>query len=255
MKILQVSDIHFGAEDADALRAVERLYETQVPDALVVCGDLTQRGKHTEFAAARRWVEQFDCPKLVVPGNHDTPLLNIATRVAAPFRRFEEYFGRYFQPLKIGDWHFAGLNTARGWQSRSNWAEGVVDLNNLRAAASGSKYRAIVCHHPFVAPPGTPFKTATKRGQEADRLLQISSAQLLLTGHVHAPAAEARNTEKGGYLSVTAGTLSVRLRHMPPSCNLLDFSGDSIAIDTHVCRHVDVVKSLGKFDLSLGTTL
>ncbi|MEO0870645.1 MAG: metallophosphoesterase, partial [Pseudomonadota bacterium] len=125
MIVFQMSDIHFGAQDEDALKAAERLIDSTSPDALIVCGDLTQRGKRAEFRAARSWLDQFGLPSLVVAGNHDTPLLNLVQRVASPFQRFEDTFDDYLRPLEIGGWRFVGLNTARGWQARRNWAEGV----------------------------------------------------------------------------------------------------------------------------------
>ncbi|MEO0715196.1 MAG: metallophosphoesterase, partial [Pseudomonadota bacterium] len=87
MKIVQLSDIHFGVEDRGALALAGSVIESSEPDALIICGDLTQRGKRSEFAAAREWIDGFSRPTLVVPGNHDTPLLNMVERVTSPFDR------------------------------------------------------------------------------------------------------------------------------------------------------------------------
>jgi len=254
VKIVQLADIHFGVEDADALREVERLIAGSEPDALIVCGDLTQRGKRREFAAAREWLDQFDRPILVVPGNHDTPLLNIVQRVTGPFDRFDDYFAEFTRPIDIGAWRFTGLNTARGWQARGNWAEGSVDLETLAGLARRGPRTAIVCHHPFVSPPETPLRTRTRRGRDADEMLKKANAGLLLSGHVHVPTAERRGPPGQGYLAITAGTLSRRLRDRPPSCNMLTFEADAISLTalsfsagTTDARHV------GRFDAPSGT--
>jgi len=253
MIVFQMSDIHFGAQDEDALRAAERLIDTACPDALIVCGDLTQRGKRVEFRAARRWLDQFGLPSLVVAGNHDTPLLNLVQRVASPFQRFEDMFDDYLRPIEIGSWRFVGLNTARGWQARRNWAEGVVDLEALETAASSGSKTAIVCHHPFVSPPNTPLRTRTKRGADADTILKNASASLLMCGHVHAPTAEHRRGTSGSYLALTAGTLSTRLRDAPPSINKLTLSHDGMDIVAIPCTEAVSPQPLGTFSVPMGT--
>lgn len=255
MKILQVADVHFGAEDDQALRRTSALAADVYPDAIIVCGDLTQRGKRSEFAAARAWLGNFGAPRLVVPGNHDTPLLNLVERVTSPFERFEYFFGDNTGDLVVAGWRFAGINTARGWQTRRNWAEGVVNIDDLSTAASGDPPTAIVCHHPFISPPRAPLRTDTKRGDAADETLKHSGASLLLCGHVHAPTAEIRRGDAGGYLAVTAGTLSTRLRSSPPSCNLLEIEGDRIeVVAMELAESEPVKRSLGEFRVPLSAS-
>ncbi|MEL6239534.1 MAG: metallophosphoesterase [Pseudomonadota bacterium] len=249
MKIVQLSDIHFGVEDRGALALAGSVIESSEPDALIICGDLTQRGKRSEFAAAREWIDGFSRPTLVVPGNHDTPLLNMVERVTSPFDRFEETFEDMRGPLEVDRWLFNGLNTARGWQARSNWAEGVVDLDQLTHIASKSLYTAVVCHHPFVSPPGTPLKTKTKRGDAADKLMQRAPASLVLSGHVHAPTVEERGDHAGRYLAITAGTLSTRLRQSPPSCNVIEHREGRLTIDGASLSGTVSHRRLGTFSI------
>lgn len=233
MKLAQLSDIHFGVEDHVALKEAETVINREAPDALLVCGDVTQRGKRSEFDAARNWIDQFSMPKLVVAGNHDTPLLNLAKRVSAPFERFERSFRGLTKPLDLCGLLFVGLNTARGWQARRNWAEGSVNLKALSGITAHTHRTVLVCHHPFVSPPDTPLRTHTRRGLAADRLLKQSNVQLLLCGHVHSPTCELRKGTgaDNGYIAVTAGTLSRRLRQAPPSLNLIHISKEDVSID------------------------
>lgn len=230
MNLVQLSDLHFGTEDPTAIEAAGRFIADMEPDALIVCGDVTQRGKRREFEAARRWIAGFDRPALVVPGNHDTPLLNLVARVSDPFGRFTDYFSDMAGPLELGSWRFAGLNTARGWQARRNWAEGSVDLEALEEIAAHAPRTAIVCHHPFVSPPETPLRTRTRRGRRADAALKRAPASLLLSGHVHAPTAVRRSGPEGAYIAITAGTLSTRLRRAPPGCNLLRLEDECVHV-------------------------
>lgn len=235
--VAQIADIHFGAEDPRALDAAASSIAEARPGLVVVCGDLTQRGKRSEFDAAAEWIEALPAPALVVPGNHDTPLLNLADRVSRPFDRFERLFPNWRAPQTAGDVAVIGLNTARGWQARRNWAEGVVDLDTLDerldavSTIAPGRSAMLTCHHPFRSPSRSPLRVATRRGRRASRRLAQSAAPLLLTGHVHTPSAEVHREEDGAYLAVAAGTLSTRLRRAPPGFNLIRVENRRVAID------------------------
>jgi len=71
--IIQFADIHFGVEDKEAVAAIAATVETLKPDVTVICGDITQNGKIDEFFAARDWIRSLPGPKVITPGNHDTP--------------------------------------------------------------------------------------------------------------------------------------------------------------------------------------
>lgn len=251
MRLIQISDIHFGTEDQHALHAATNYLKNKSYDGLIVCGDLTQRGKNIEFDAARRWLEQFDVPKLIVAGNHDTPLLNLVERARQPFTRFNSRFATQANHIEIDDWRILGMNTARGWQKRRNWAEGVVNIDNLKAHLEDASERSIiVCHHPFESPPGSPLRTSTRRGLKAGFLLGGSRVNILLSGHVHAPSATVWEHPNGKYLAVSSGTLSTRLRHSPPSFNRIEICNGYIDVNIHdLSQDIPRTEPLGRWDL------
>ena len=251
MRLIQISDIHFGTEDQHALHAATSYLQSESYDGLIVCGDLTQRGKNVEFDAAKRWLEQFDVPQLIVAGNHDTPLLNIVERARQPFTRFNSRFATYADHIDIDDWRILGMNTARGWQKRRNWAEGVVNLDDLKVHLDKASERSIfVCHHPFESPPGSPLRTSTRRGLEAGILLGASHVNVLLSGHVHAPSATVWKHPTGKYLAISSGTLSTRLRHSPPSFNCIEICDGYIDVSVHdLSQDSTSARLLGKWDL------
>lgn len=237
IRIVQLADLHFGTEHPAALNgAAEIIHETK-PDALIIAGDLTQRGKRSEFEAARRWLDQFEAPRLVVAGNHDTPLLNAVSRVSYPFARFDRHFADLTAPIDIGHWRAAGLNSARGWQARSNWAEGAIRRSHLDIVlnAIGDRPGIVTCHHPFIPPATAPLRTRTRRGVKASAILAPSPVRLLLTGHVHGAAADLHTYPGGAYLNITAGTLSTRLREGHPSFNLIEIDDDQIEVIAQRC--------------------
>ncbi|MBY9068003.1 metallophosphoesterase [Hyphomonas sp. WL0036] len=234
MKLAHLADLHFGRENRDALSAAAGIIRELDVDAIVVSGDLTQRGKREEFQAAQEWLSKFSAPVLSIPGNHDTPLLNLPARAADAFGRYERYFGGLTRPLQLDGVSIRGLNTSRGWQARMNWAEGSVNLDDLDAAigppdACEGEVRIVACHHPFQSPEKASLQTATRRGAEASARLAASPVQILLTGHVHTPHAELIREPQGRYIAITAGTLSTRLRAQPPAFNIISIQ-DGIAV-------------------------
>jgi len=88
--IAHVSDTHFGNEVQDpatrnTLVMDHLLTMDPRPDVLVVTGDVADHGLPEEYAAARAWLDRWDGPLAVCPGNHDVrdafvAGLGIATR-------------------------------------------------------------------------------------------------------------------------------------------------------------------------------
>tara|TARA_B100000678_G_scaffold256316_2_gene234618 strand:+ start:36630 stop:37442 length:813 start_codon:yes stop_codon:yes gene_type:complete len=240
-RLIQIADIHFGREDPAAINAAGDLISSLDPDGLLVCGDLTQRGKRSEFEAAAEWLQSLEVPFISVPGNHDTPLLNLFERVVSPFIRYEKRFSA-MQPFEtFGSVRVHGMNTSRGWQARKNWAEGSVDMEDLQSIierdrsvadeTGGGNFGCLICHHPFRSPPTAPMQTRTRRGRRASKMLADSTIGLLLCGHVHTPSANIwGDDETGRYLCLTSGTLSTRLRNWPSSFNVLDFNDGCLTV-------------------------
>ena len=61
--LLQVSDPHFGTERAPVMQALLRLARAHAPDVLLLSGDITQRGRRAQYAAARAFVERLGVPR------------------------------------------------------------------------------------------------------------------------------------------------------------------------------------------------
>lgn len=234
MKVVHISDIHIGAARQEILDAARNAIRSAGADLLIASGDLTQRGKRTEFREAREWIDSIGLPAIAVPGNHDTPLLNPRHRVLHPFRRYFEFFGDLHRPLEHEGLTFLPFNTARGWQKRANWAEGHADLAELEqliGETCGNGTRGVlICHHPLLSLPGARLRTATRHGKKASERLAAACIGLVMTGHVHTPHTEVITENRGSYLNVSAGTLSQRLRAAPPGFNLVELSGSSVGV-------------------------
>ncbi|MBV9686902.1 MAG: metallophosphoesterase, partial [Alphaproteobacteria bacterium] len=112
--VAHLSDLHFGRHDETvAERLMADISEVQ-PDLVVVTGDLTQRARHRQFAAARAFLEKFSMPIIVVPGNHDVPLYDVLERFIGRLARYRRYICTELQPFYADDEiALLGLNTAR----------------------------------------------------------------------------------------------------------------------------------------------
>ncbi len=241
MRLIHVSDIHVGATSEAILDAAHETIAAQSGSALVVSGDLTQRGSRAEFRRAREWVDDIKLPTIAVPGNHDTPLLHPGHRVFRPFERYADYFGDLTRPLRTRLTRLLPLNTARGWQSRANWAEGSVALDQLdemiSEADDADAISIMVCHHPFTPFSGAGLRTRTRRGEVASARLAESPVRLLMTGHVHTPHMERIQAAGGEYIALSAGTLSLRLRSSPPGFNIVDVDEHGMTVSPFVFDH------------------
>jgi 3',5'-cyclic AMP phosphodiesterase CpdA len=236
-RFLHLSDLHFGAEDREALRQVQDFAARIKPDAVIVSGDITQTGARDEFAAARTWFDQLGIRVIAAPGNHDTPVVNLAARMIRPFGRYQRYMSSFdlvdrLAEFQDGAIRISAINTARGWQSRLNWADGVVDMDDLDAAlsllAGGPRdaWRLLICHHPLVHPAHSRIPVDTLRGEVALKRCIAAGVDAVLTGHIHDAFACPVESTARPIVQMGSGTLSTRLRANRAGFCVLEFDGD-----------------------------
>ncbi len=189
--LLQISDPHFGTEQPAVVDALERLAHALAPDAVLLSGDLTQRATREEFAAARRFVDRLGAPKvLVVPGNHDIPLYNVAARAFAPYAGFRRAFGQELEPcLDTARWLVIALNTTRPWRHKDGEvsAAQIDDVARRLEAASPAQLRIVVVHQPVaVIDSGDAHDLLHGHAAAVSRWAD-AGADLVLGGHIHLP--------------------------------------------------------------------
>lgn len=242
MKTLaHVSDLHFGREDPAVAEGLAAEIAERRPDLLVVSGDLTQRARRSEFAAAVAYLARLPGPQLVVPGNHDIPLFDVARRFLSPLGRYRRYLrAERFPAYDDGELSVLGMCTAR----RYLWKDGSIDpsqLEAIRASFAGKRdrtLRILVTHHPLVPRPGAHHPAVVRRGHQATAAAAEAGVDLLLAGHLHTGSvSDLRTAREGGHAVIVAqaGTaVSVRRRDEPNSYNLLTLDGDRLAIAVRV---------------------
>ncbi|MBV9062610.1 MAG: metallophosphoesterase [Alphaproteobacteria bacterium] len=237
--VAHISDLHFGRTDAAVLRGLKTAISAAKPDVVVVSGDLTQRARHHEFAAARAFLEELPKPQIVVPGNHDVPLHNVLARWLTPFKNYRRYIGDELQPFyEDEEIAVVGINTARSFTfkgGRINRAQ--VARACTRFAAGSSGVRIAVTHHPFVLPENSTHRTVVGRAQMAMAAFGGCDVDIVLSGHLHVTQAVTSEAVYGGSrraLLIQAGTgSSSRTREEANSFNLLRIEADRVAVAQH----------------------
>ena len=113
MKILHLSDLHFGTVDNKLLKIMLEEITNIFPNLIVLSGDLTQRATESEFEKARDFVQSLHFNKVVVPGNHDISLYNLYERLFYPYYKYQNYIQKDLDPkFLVEGIHILGLNSS-----------------------------------------------------------------------------------------------------------------------------------------------
>lgn len=235
--IAHISDLHFGRHDPVLAEGLVATLAEFRPDLTVISGDLTQRARRGQFEAARDFVRRLPPPVLAVPGNHDVPLYDVASRFLRPLDRYRRYISPEVQPSFVdAEIAVLGLNSARS-ATFSNGRVSVEQAGALRrrfAEIPADRFHILVTHHPWMAPPGNPDLAVVGRAALAIDAAVEAGIQLVLAGHHH----HAFSADLAGHylamnrsiLIVQAGTaISQRRRDEPNSFNLLEIARDRVS--------------------------
>jgi 3',5'-cyclic AMP phosphodiesterase CpdA len=238
--LAHLSDLHFGRLDEAVLPALTRTIRDAKPDVVVVSGDLTQRARRREFAAARRYLDELPSPQIVVPGNHDVPMDDMLSRWLSPLANYRRYISEDTEPF-YADEEIAvlGVNTARSnviKGGRINRKQVARSCERLEGAGKGIT-RVIVTHHPFDLPQSEAGGALVGRADMAMAGFAGCRVDLILSGHMHVShrSDSAARYRIPGYsaLMVQAGTAtSSRRRGELNAYNIIRIERPRIAIDT-----------------------
>ncbi|MBC5764207.1 metallophosphoesterase family protein [Ramlibacter albus] len=224
--VLHISDTHFGTEDPPVVEALRALVREQKFDALILSGDITQRARSAQFAAAREFCDSLGIAKrLTLPGNHDIPLYNVLARVAAPYRGYMAAFGEELNPvLELPDAIFIGVNTTRPERHKDGEVsrEQIERVANMLRKVPRDHLRVVVTHQPACVMRPEDEKDRLHGGGDAVKAWSEAGADLVLGGHIHLPyvsdvCAVVKETKRPMYCIQAGTALSLRVRHNSPN--------------------------------------
>lgn len=239
--ILHLSDLHFGRVHPDIVSPLVRAIKEVSPDLVAVSGDFTQRARRGQFLAARAFLDALPFRQIVVPGNHDVPLYNVAARMVSPFGGYRKYICADLEPSWIDDEiAVVGMNTARALVARGGGRlsrEQVARAVSLLKPLPPQVLRVIVTHHPFDVPEGVSDEHLVGRADMAMVELAGCGADLFLAGHLHLShighTAERYEIEGHSALVVQAGTMSTRGRGESNTFNVIRVQRPDATIERH----------------------
>jgi 3',5'-cyclic AMP phosphodiesterase CpdA len=239
--LVHISDVHFGRLDPATLEPLLAGVAAARPDLVVVSGDLTQRARKHEFEAARAFLDRLPGPQVVVPGNHDVPLYNLAARVFRPLKRYKRYITPDLEPFYLdGEIAVLGLATAHGLTVKNGrLSPGQLRRTRERFHGIGDAVaKVVVTHHPFDLPETHAHEAVVGRSEAAMETFAACGVDLCLAGHLHvihaSLTAERYAIEGHSALVVQAGTAtSSRVRGELNSFNVLKIGLPTITVERH----------------------
>ena len=220
--LVQISDTHFGTESAPVVDALVRMVVALAPSLVVLSGDITQRARPAQFRAAREFVERLQAPAtLVIPGNHDIALYNLASRLFSPYANHRRTFGHDLEPSFESDALLVvSVKTTRRWLHERGVVSGaqVERIARQLEAAQATQLRVVVTHQPVHVTRREDRAELLRGHEHAVQRWAAAGADLILGGHSHLPFVRPLHEHHAGLARrvwvVQAGTaVSSRLRH------------------------------------------
>lgn len=239
--LLQLSDTHFGTEQSRVMQALLKLNLDIAPDVVIVSGDITQRARKSQFAAARRFLDQLQTPRLLtLPGNHDIPLLNPIARLIHPYANYRRQFGNDLEPvIDTPSLLVIGVNTTRAARHKNGEVspEQIARVVQQLAAASRTQLRIVVTHQPVHVIRDSDIENLLLGHEAAVPAWSAAGADMIMGGHIHLPYVRPlsdcfKNLPRRVW-AVQAGTaVSSRVRdEVPNSVNIVRHATSSLSCD------------------------
>lgn len=250
--LVQISDTHFGTEQAPVVEALVALVRDLAPELVVLSGDITQRARRAQFTAARTFMERLSAPWVAIPGNHDIPLFDVAARVFRPYANYMRAFGEQLEPEYCSSSLLVVcVNTTRAARHK----DGEVSAAQIERVAerlrnaSAAQLRLVVTHQPMHVTREQDRKNLLHGHDVALREWANAGADIVMGGHIHLPYVRRLAPERTGAARsvwcAQAGTaVSHRVRGgIPNSVNVLKHA----PADACVVERWDYASDAGAF--------
>ena len=237
MKIVHISDLHFGEELVrnKVEKAIKQINEIE-PDLVVVTGDLSCWGIHSELREAYEALEKLKVDYFVVPGNHD------ARNNGIEF--FELYFGERKKIYKDSEVVIIGVDS-----TQPDIDDGYIGFEQRRWIGENVKkdrINVLALHHHIVPIPdtGRERNVLIDAGEVVEMLINLGFA-LVLAGHRHMPySIRLMRTH-----IIHAGSLgSFKILGMPDhNYNIIELSEENVSLKLKFVDYGEI--DIGKYQI------
>ena len=231
IKILHISDLHFGAEDSQKLKALRKDVEKTKLDLICITGDIVNFPRKRYFQRALDFIRFLEnrAPVFVVPGNHDAFFGGPAAR------RFTRYLDRspeFGEVTSVGstDVCVFGVNSTfpslrhlsnSGKVTEARLARFRERVQILKAKLGefryGNAYKIVLLHHHPIATISNEAESMLYLKKSGEFLTEMVKHEIniILHGHQHDPCDFSINYNVGGerdsIVILSAGTALKKL--------------------------------------------
>jgi len=240
MKSAHLSDLHFGRPiSREKLRALAEDIIAHRPELIVITGDITDRGRISQFRWARDFLMSLSIPFISVPGNREICIGAIWEWLFPRFamRRYRHYFGAPDRVMicdRDSDTVFFGLNSVHAFPS---WPGRIARETRYWLKEQACRFpratKVLFLHHP-VAPVIRSSSFWAHTLSDAGEIVNICSQTgitLILQGHKHRSSViEIRIPERSARLVVSCCGAPLMSR-WDPVYHMIDILPHSIAVE------------------------
>ncbi len=220
MKIVHISDVHFGFEHLKEKmeKAIKQINAIE-PDVVVLTGDLTLWGIHSEFREAYETLSKLKTDVFVVPGNHD------ARNDGQKY--FRLYFGKSKRVMRFDDVTLVGIDSTL--PDSDDGYVGPEQRSWLAKQVRKNCTNVIALHHHIVPIPHTGRNTNVliDAAETVEALTHHCHGGIVLAGHRHVPY----STKLLRTHIIHAGSTSSYKVLMPDNnYNIVEIDGDTVKL-------------------------
>lgn len=232
MLIAQLSDLHVmgagrlfrgGIDTSARLQAVidDLMAQRRQPDAILLTGDLVDRGSSEEYAALKAMLAPLSAPILPIPGNHDA-----RRNMRAAFGELDLFRDAEFLHFAadVGPLRLIGLDSMEPGKVEGRLCAERLAWLDARLAEAPERPTLIALHHP-PCPTGIPHMDAINLVEPEDFAAVVRrhpQVRRIVSGHVHRPVESRFAGIPCSVAPATAPQLVLDLRRESQSNNLAE---------------------------------
>ncbi|HHF0523812.1 TPA: metallophosphoesterase family protein [Legionella anisa] len=185
MKIIHISDLHFGMHNPMIIESLLEDLNLLKPDVIIISGDLTQRAQPKQYKQLLEFLQHLTMSLLIVPGNHDIPFDNPIGRFLYPFKRYNDYISAQLEvSFNNKEVNILGVNSANPYQVKDGrLSQKTLGRIKNHFSSTSKQLNILFFHHHLKYFSGMhhPLNNAEK----FINYLKESPIHIVCTGHLH----------------------------------------------------------------------